>query len=66
MDRMEQPKIKGYRHLTDDEAKLMNEIKDMAEAVGALVFKLRTTDDLDQRWISIGATDLQLGFIDLR
>ena len=34
-------------------------------ALGELVTKLRATDGLDQRWISIGATDLQTGLMAL-
>ncbi len=71
-----QPKITGYRQLNPTEAALMNEGKALAEKVGAWIAKLRThpnvggpapTGDaltpLDQRWVSIGATDLQTGFM---
>ena len=63
MDTMTQPKITGYRQLNADEAALMNEGKALAEACGAYIEKLRSTDGLDQRWVSIGATDLQKGFM---
>lgn len=71
-------KITGYRQLSDDEIALMNEGKALAEACGAYIAKLRQHPDvvrnqapndgvslqpLDQRWISIGATDLQRGFM---
>lgn len=68
MDTMIQPKITGYRQLNADEAALMNEAKALAEQVGAFVAKLRgrlPMPPLDQRWISIGATDLQTGFMAL-
>lgn len=71
-----QPKITGYRQLSETEVALMNEGKALAEQCGAYVAKLRTyadiarktdvqqlTPPLDQRWISIGATDLQRGFM---
>ncbi len=77
-----QPKITGYRQLTEDEVALMNEGKALAEQVGAYIEKLRVWvpphvpkdavgshpllapgAQLDQRWISIGATDLQKGFM---
>jgi hypothetical protein len=58
-------KITGYRDLSQDEIDLMNLIKGISEKVGELVEKLRDTDNLDQRWISIGATHLQEGFMDL-
>ena len=58
--------IKGYRELSQDEIDLMNEIKEHGRQLGDLVGKLRTYhDSLDQRWISIGATDLQTGLMAL-
>lgn len=71
-----QPKITGYRQLSEAEVALMNEGKALAEQCGAYIAKLRSHADssratdvvqltpvLDQRWISIGATDLQRGFM---
>lgn len=55
--------IKGYRELTQEEIDLMNEIKQQGVALGELVAKLRATEGLDQRWVSIGATDLQTGLM---
>jgi hypothetical protein len=43
----------------------MNEIKAHGVALGELVSKLRGVPDLDQRWIAIGATDLQTGLMAL-
>lgn len=60
-----QPKITGYRQLNEAEAALMNEIKAKGVELGALVAKLRGNDGLDQRWVSIGATDLQTGLMAL-
>lgn len=61
METFVQPKVTGYRQLNETEAALMNEIKAHGAALGELVAKLRATDGLDQRWINIGATDLQTG-----
>ncbi len=65
-----QPKITGYRQLSEAEVALMNEGKALAEACGAYIAKLRGESNvapawpaLDQRWISIGATQLQQGFM---
>lgn len=73
-----QPKITGYRQLSQAEVALMNEGKALAEACGAYIAKLRTHPDvtrnqapvetdapqpLDQRWIAIGSTQLQQGFM---
>ena len=68
--------IKGYRDLSAKEIELMNEGKALAEKCGEYIEKLRAYippgDEpadhepggmLDQRWISIGATDLQRGFM---
>ena len=65
METFQQPKITGYRQLNETEAALINEIKAHGESLGALVAKLRGTEGLDGRWISIGATDLQTGLMAL-
>ena len=57
--------IKGYRELTQVEIDLMNEIKTKGAELGELVNKLRTTEGLDQRWVSIGASDFQTGLMAL-
>ncbi len=65
METFSQPKITGYRQLDEKEAALMNEIKQKGVELGDLVEKLRSNGDLDQRWVSIGATDLQTGLMAL-
>lgn len=57
--------IKGYRDLSQTEIDLMNLIKAKGVELGALVEQLRSTTGLDQRWVSIGATDLQTGLMAL-
>ena len=57
--------IKGYRELNQEEIDLMNEIKTKGIELGELVEKLRSADGLDQRWVSIGATDFQTGLMAL-
>lgn len=57
--------IKGYRELSQAEIDLMNDIKTKGAELGELVAKLRATEGLDQRWVSIGATDLQTGLMAL-
>ena len=42
----------------------MNEIKEQGVFLTALISKLRDAD-VDQRWVSIGATDLQTGLMAL-
>lgn len=65
METFIQPKITGYRQLNEAEAALMNKIKAHGVALGELVQELRSTPDLDPRWISIGTTDLQTGLMAL-
>ena len=57
--------IKGYRELSQVEIDLMNEIKEQGKILGDLVDKLQAAADLDQRWVSIGQTDLQTGLMAL-
>ena len=57
--------IKGYRELSQAEIDLMNKIKQKGAELGELVEELRATTNLDQRWVSIGATDLQTGLMAL-
>lgn len=65
METFQQPKITGYRQLTEAEAVLMNEIKAQGVVLGALVERLRAAPNVDGRWVAIGATDLQTGLMAL-
>lgn len=65
MEIITQPRITGYRQLSEAEAALINEIKARGLELGDLVAKLRAAEGLDQRWISVGATDLQTGLMAL-
>lgn len=58
-------KISGYRELNETEIAAMNEVKAAGVHLGELVAKLRADPALDQRWVSIGATDLQRGLMEL-
>lgn len=60
-----QPKITGYRQLSDWDAQMMNVIKEHSVEVGKLVATLRKTEGLDQRWVELAADDLQKGFMAL-
>ncbi len=57
-------KIKGYGELDQNEIDKMNEIKEMGIQLDALTSSLRRAD-VDQRWVSIGVTDLQKGIMAL-
>lgn len=66
METFIQPKITGYRQLTQFEVDLMNEAKALAEQCGKLVEKLKHYDKImDQKWVIIGEQDLQTGFMAL-
>lgn len=60
-------KITGYRELSQAEIDLMNEVKAKGVELGQLVDKLKKQVGLsvDQRWVAIGATDLQTGLMAL-
>lgn len=58
-------KITGYRDLTEREIELMNEIKARAGFVGELVAELELLVGVDRRWLAIGQTNLQQGFMAL-
>ena len=57
--------IHGYRDLNEQEIAAMNEVKALGAKLGTLVERLRVDPNLDQRWVSIGATDLQTGLMAL-
>lgn len=58
-------KITGYRDLTEAEIGAMNDCKAVAVQVGILCDKVATIVGVDQRWVAIGKTDLQKGFMAL-
>lgn len=58
-------KIKGYRELEEHEIMMMNVIKEKGKELGDLVESLKKSDSADQRWVAIGATDLQRGLMAL-
>ena len=58
-------KIKGYRDLSQEEIDMMNEAKELAEKVKVLTDKLMISGETDKRWVSIGVTDLQKGFMSI-
>jgi hypothetical protein len=55
--------ITGYRELTHEEITLVNAVKGLAADCGNVIDELRKDPNLDQRWVSIGATHLQQGFM---
>ena len=55
--------IKGYRELTPEEIKLMNEVKEKGVELGELIEKLNMTLETDKRWLEIGKTNIQQGLM---
>jgi hypothetical protein len=60
---MSTPPITGYRTLTETEIATMNEGKALAVQVGAFIDKLMADPATDKRWVAIGKTQLQQGFM---
>jgi hypothetical protein len=59
-------KITGYRDLTQNEIDAMNSIKALAEKVGDIVSNMESSLGAeDKRWVAIGKTHLQQGFMAL-
>jgi len=66
METFTQPKITGYRQLSEREASMINAIKHQASQVEMLVLELeQQTPEMDLRWINIARTQLQVGFMAL-
>lgn len=61
----EQQPILGHRDLNQVEIDLINECKGIEQSCIALVDRLKDTMATDKRWVAIGATDLQTGFMAL-
>lgn len=58
-------KITGYRDLSQAEVDLMNLVKAEGDRLDYLIGTVQATDNVDQRWVSIGRTQLQLGIMAL-
>jgi hypothetical protein len=57
--------ITGYRELDQADITAINDIKAKADEVGALCEALSKHEGVDQRWVAIGRTHLQQGFMAL-
>ena len=56
-------KIVGYRDLSEEEIRMMNTVKVLAEQVRGLIEQLEESSNSDKRWVAIAKTDLQKGFM---
>lgn len=58
-------KITGYRDLSEAEISAMNACKSVAIEVGSLCDRVEGMTGTDKRWVAIGRTQLQQGFMAL-
>lgn len=56
-------KIAGYRELDVDELDAINQLKSLEADVLVLLTQLAASDRNDMRWLSIGKTQIQQGFM---
>lgn len=56
-------KIHGYTQLTEAQVAQINAIKEAADGIGELIDALKEQPSTDHRWLAIGQTDLQKGFM---
>jgi hypothetical protein len=64
-DRIPYTPIKGYRELDSEEIADMNRLKELEAMVLARIAELRDATKYDPRWIAIGQTDIEKGFMSL-
>ena len=57
--------IKGYRELSQDEIDAMNAVKLLGVEIGNQISALQDDENIDQRWVAIGKTQLQQGLMAL-
>ena len=55
--------IKGYRELNADEIAVMNNAKGQEADILAFLEEMSKEFDVDQRWLAIGRTHIQQGFM---
>ena len=59
------PALSGYRRLNEDELALIDDIKSVGNLVAILVSRVGAYQPGDARWVAIGETHLQQGFMAL-
>lgn len=58
-------RITGNRALAQAEIEAINRIRAVSHEVGQMIESLQGFEGLDQRWVSIGKTQVQLGLMAL-
>jgi hypothetical protein len=62
---MAEQQINGYRNLNAAEVQLINALKLAGNEIGRMIEAMERTGDFDQRWVAIGKTNIQQGFMAL-
>ena len=55
--------IKGYKELDSATIAKMNTVKALGNELQTVVLELRGDAEVDQRWVSLGQTHLQMGLM---
>jgi hypothetical protein len=55
--------IKGYRQLSAEEQRLINELKEQGNNLGVALDAIEAMPGIDKRWLSIGRTHMQQGLM---
>lgn len=55
--------VAGYKPQNEEAVKLVNENKYAEEAVLQILDELAARDDVDKRWLAIGRTQIEQGFM---
>lgn len=55
--------VAGYRPQPDEAIALVNENKKIEEQILRLLDSMKTNSDFDQRWLAIGRTHIEQGFM---
>lgn len=55
--------VAGYRPQGDDKIDLVNLNKEAEESVLRILDSLKASADVDQRWLAIGRTQIEQGFM---
>ncbi len=55
--------LPGYRRQTDDALAIVRLSKNAEETILRVLDELARDDDIDKRWLAIGRTDIERGFM---
>lgn len=58
-------KIKGHRELTEQDIDQINGMKELEQVLLTCINAMSKVEEFDQRWVSIGRTHIEQGFMAL-